>query len=31
MKEPDNFMTLVEAHPNMVGAHGMRTMKHPNR
>jgi hypothetical protein len=31
IKEPSNFMTLVEAHPNMVGAHVMRTMKAPNR
>lgn len=31
MKEPSNFMTLAGAHPNMVGAHALRTMKGPNR
>lgn len=30
-KELGNFMTLAGAHPNMVGAHGLRTMKDPNR
>jgi hypothetical protein len=30
IQEPNNFMTLVEALPNMVGAHGPRTMKPPN-
>ena len=30
-KEPGNFMALAGAHPNMVGAHGLRTMKDPNR
>lgn len=30
VQEPDSFMTLVEAHPNMVGAHGTRKMKHRN-
>jgi hypothetical protein len=31
IQEPNNFMTLVEALPNMVGAHGLRTMKPLNR
>lgn len=31
IKGPGNFMTLVEAPPNMVGAHGMMRMNPPNR